>query len=1183
MDKVVLPTNIYTQKCQLLNNIAIPISEDLTIDIDFFRSLYISDRVSFFSIVNELALRGTNFNNSSPIFPNYTSIDNNSLVISTINANNDSAFLNVNFSFFGIKQTLKLFNIDSNAFFEGIPLDGFLSLGLQFHKLNLLKQEFEKNGFNFILMKEHLIEQKNHTDLDKIPENISPQIDFVQSQIVLKNKSLQTVISDNVNEITGLIDITKIVANQDLLKLFKKNNIVNLSDMNTEVGIKTLNKFNSKLSKILISNISRIYSNDSALSDGLYKYLSQLEYISNHPIESILDSSRYSSIISQTKAKHIHFLSDLSTYDVILSFFDSYGFGVQKKKDVMHNIKKLVQNIGAITLNNNKTNEEFLSKNIFIYPLLKKLTDDTYIHSKKLYFTTIEQGIKIIANHTTETENIIQEKLIQNYKQSTLLESKNTEIPIEFDVTLYSAINFFELNFLLDFDNFKDFSKRKLSELIINSEYLDENLKLVINHILSLINTFMTPYNDVLNFINSSKTRDVEIFKLRLSGMTLHEIGDLFNISRERVRQIEKKFYKKINRIMPPNILRIFELSFYEDGFYHVNTSFTFDKLLLNLIDNNLDSELEFSKEWNMIVNKKNIRTLNKIDSLFKSISTTGYIEEIDLRKKILLLKNKHNKTFINKLYGNFTSMLKRYNLELKEGYIFNSKISYINFFELIIIAKMNGHIDLKNESDLNNFKFAFSQFKNTNEANEYFSDENEKIVRKIASIVSRNNTFISLGSNEFRTVNRHKIPYQLIYEIGAFIEQILIEEEFVSPLKIMNAYQKQLDSLGYNFDVIYNFLKRSFENKFDFGKGNTMYIFPKGAEKLSTETLIYNKLKQLGGYVHKNILENELGLTRTTIDQNIAKSRFMRSINGYLKLIEDQSNIVENKNFTDHVLLAGFKQLDLQNFISINMLFQELRFNEDFSTILNTYRINNDVELSPIIKQLFPDLIGHTKYLYPASSKLETYQVFLSQISDTYSFTKKDFLEAGDVLNYGHSTRELTLDSAINDLKIVRLNSSGYFMDGSLLIVDDDIISSLRRYIESQFDEGSFLSLQTLKGYKRQLNPLPSSISWSHELIHYISLKYLNYSPVNIPGIHYYEDPLIITPANSELTYSEIVLEKLSDYDGNMHEHYLYDYFKSEGLVNGSSKSKKLPKLLFDEELISKNDFDIITVNEVV
>jgi len=34
MDKVVLPTNIYTQKCQLLNNIAIPISEDLTIEDD---------------------------------------------------------------------------------------------------------------------------------------------------------------------------------------------------------------------------------------------------------------------------------------------------------------------------------------------------------------------------------------------------------------------------------------------------------------------------------------------------------------------------------------------------------------------------------------------------------------------------------------------------------------------------------------------------------------------------------------------------------------------------------------------------------------------------------------------------------------------------------------------------------------------------------------------------------------------------------------------------------------------------------------------------------------------------------------------------------------------------------------------------------------------------------------------
>ncbi len=60
-------------------------------------------------------------------------------------------------------------------------------------------------------------------------------------------------------------------------------------------------------------------------------------------------------------------------------------------------------------------------------------------------------------------------------------------------------------------------------------------------------------HNKIIDFKKTLSSRELEIFELRVfsdSPATLQEIGDKYNISRERVRQIEKNIIKKIKEYL---------------------------------------------------------------------------------------------------------------------------------------------------------------------------------------------------------------------------------------------------------------------------------------------------------------------------------------------------------------------------------------------------------------------------------------------------------------------------------------------------------------------------------------------------------------------------------------------------------------------------------------------------------
>ena len=74
-------------------------------------------------------------------------------------------------------------------------------------------------------------------------------------------------------------------------------------------------------------------------------------------------------------------------------------------------------------------------------------------------------------------------------------------------------------------------------------------------------------HNKIDDFKRTMSSRELEIFELRIfsdSPATLQEIGDKYNISRERVRQIEKNIIKKIKEYFG-NELPDFA-SYIEDG-----------------------------------------------------------------------------------------------------------------------------------------------------------------------------------------------------------------------------------------------------------------------------------------------------------------------------------------------------------------------------------------------------------------------------------------------------------------------------------------------------------------------------------------------------------------------------------------------------------------------------------------
>jgi len=357
-----------------------------------------------------------------------------------------------------------------------------------------------------------------------------------------------------------------------------------------------------KIEKYLLDYITTIllYNRQSSFDDLKTKikyYLDANEYISDEELKTYLDNE-YSIIDNK-----YYILSEKQS--------DNYVEFLSKYRNIEKNINESI-NILKINLNNYTNIHELISLLLIVTNKGKKIIE---VKSKcfNIYKTlsTCENMYNQFINELNKTEN-----------QAFIFNDINyfSELPI-IPQTNYQKRFLKQLNIT----KFKDINNLDFNQII--ALYIENPFKYLkqLNE-LSPIN-----FNIICNrfkneYINMTETQKT-IFKYRIKStyneqnLTLQELGKKLNITRERVRQVEKKIHKKISGIniehhIIKNIFNYYDINKYGylsiEKFTKIFCDENIKKYFIIYTTKNMNSIIKTNLE-NSVIYNSDVICLNKI------------------------------------------------------------------------------------------------------------------------------------------------------------------------------------------------------------------------------------------------------------------------------------------------------------------------------------------------------------------------------------------------------------------------------------------------------------------------------------------------------------------------------------------------------------------------------------------
>lgn len=1158
---LILPDNIVDQDLTFIDKMDLKEKDlyvsDRKIPLSEFRYLYKKDKKLFDITAKESSLRGGFFviDKQSPLFPN-NQISNKDLIIVVPENINKDAFKKIDFSIVRLENVMREFEIKSNKFYQGIPLQGFLNLNLTNLELKILTEEFIMAGFEIV----------NKGTLDT----------QILNKKDITNKDFNKVISiyENSFYLSSNLNLSDIVSERWISELHKSN-VHSIKDLCSIKGDTFFNFLSVDERKEILKELSKFYKNHSLMSKHAYRLVKTAIRLNKDILLSTLFSGSNWNLIRNIfyKSKK-KYLTELQIEDFI-SLFNQKGIGIGKMVGILDEIylyvgtgvseDAVVLEISENKLENSLEYPKYFPYNWFSSPEFF----DFLLLQKKFLFTKAE--LILLLEETTlkgkKKKNYIDiiEKMITEEKgtwEDSFLEKHSISLQSIFEIYGFSK-------------DFEENNEEQVTDEILESssdflykKYRESNSYIyhIVDFYYEQINMLMNLDNKITDILNDEKNQIV--FQERIiNGKTLEQVGEVLGVTRERVRQLEKKQFNILNNLLLCNGYKIIDYRVRKEQVIHRNF-FELSNLVwrvLKYLRENLD--IKIIEDCGEMVSKELIEVINVFKNYIRNIiSIKGYILEKEILEWINYQLLGITKNFF---LDNKNRFITEMGLIIFDDCYIEEKVSKADFSILIVDKYFdNKTIDLSNEEDFTLFSTYFDRlFK---ESSEKFTDAS----RNISSYFERKtDKIVKINPTVFKVINIDDLPVKLIDDVVKYAKMVLETEPTVYLRKISQQFSNLLILNNISDHEIYYYLKLFYSDIFDFGEKNTMRFYLKGSPKLSTEEIIISKVIDLGNEVHGTILSEVLGIERYTIDQAIIRSNRLISINGFVKYVDDKRIIVP-KILEDEIKKISDRMLAQYGYIIINVIFEELRFDIKSSDLMMNAGLTDSEKFRNVLKVLNPNLKGHTKFLFPKESPVDTLTIFLDQM-DGNKYHRNDFFEVARDLGYADVTTNIYINQGIDKGILVPIDDV-YLIHHDSFKITELILTKVQEFIDKSIEIKSYISCYKLTGFRRIL-PRLETFAWTPELIYYVATQWLGYNKVSIKGATYIIDPLLITSKDQEKTYNQLVIDSLRSYKGNMHEENIADYLAENGLIR--SKNKQLPKCLFEDRVLQVDEIGFITL----
>lgn len=1159
--------------------------------IEMLRILYREDKDRFNKTVLELTLRGfkiTNTKNTS-IFPKSYVTTHSKIIGKSTLENNLSV---IDFRLLHLGLLLNNFKIESSHFFENIPLEGFLSIN-QHVNLNLLESELVKAGFDIqdegYLNIDGLVVTKDVKDTGECELNIDiPEI----LQIIYEKKYLHYIMLNQI-----ISDEKKII------EYFKNKNIHYVHELIKGEVEEFYNK-DAKLCEELLHSIKKSFSGKKFtpyLVDAFTKMY--MTGFSSKDISDLFELNKFNAIKNYLFKQKIHDLYEF-TPDNFREFSKLKGIGIGKILDILDAVQ-------------NYTGDGTVSASNWQLENLKEAVEPV----KKIYLSKYLSATPFWLDTIVEKNNFIDEKNLKEAKSIVKLnlggkrkQIKKINQEIEASIQKIDSINISEVKTQIQFD--EKFKKIKTIEFLniiggishepsIDQAYRNElmelmslslgeidklcfsgednrgkiNISSLFKQLLWMIQGFQYSIENFDNLIISDlKEIELIVYQERiLNNQILEEVGKKIGVTRERIRQVEAKLKIKIKDKMDYRVFPGIRLYFYFelDKFVFLNQLKMPGNLIQLLKENNDTINYHKKLELVYLSSTENQKIITDVEKLFSDLPIV--MDKKRLTKKIENRPNFSTNT-VQFLVDNLDRIIRSFGYcERGEKIVLESTSLEQQLYSLVNLFDQHT-FDLSNKVHLEQFRKNYELY--FPKDHQYIECSDEILTRKIRGSLERNQQIILKSAATFMIYDFRKLPHILINHIYDYLIIFFEDEVVISYKKIYMLFQQELEQENITPYMVYYLLKYCYEKEFSFGKGNTMYIFASGAEKNTTEEIIYNKVVANGGKIKKQQISDELGFDLYTIEQAASRSNKLTAIDGYLNATDFNLNSI-SEVFKLAVQNLAETHLEEYQFIIIEKMFYELKFDGIKAKEMLNANIINTKDLLRMLKMMYPNLQGHMKFLYRKEYPVNTSDVILADFKIGEKYTLQNLLEKAQELGYSTSTTYVYSKEWRRTDRIIEIDEEHFVLPGSITITRETI-EKIKVYLNQLLENNSYKALYKLKGFRRNL-PKIRPYNWTPELIRYVGKK-AGFRFIELNNVIHNLDPIIVLhPELSNLTYADLIRKAMNSYKGNLHKEDVYHYLIEKGLIVPRKKVPiEIPEEILSENIIQVNEIGIIESKEV-
>lgn len=1079
------------------------------IDVQDLRNLNQKDRNLFQEVCTEIYLNGGIFilNRNSNVFPDISYNKNGWIDQLPVEA---TAYQKINYSLVNIERQMKSLDITNNEFYRGIYLDGFRYLHLTEEEIYLLRTEFQNNGFDI---------KYELTDSNK--ENIEiAEVEEQEKKYSIKNWWDDVIVKDFISLLPSNLGAIK-----RNLEEYKQQWIVELTSEDWRkilrskgIGLKKRNDF-INFSRQLTPEIfdkAKEENNSTKSCNEFQEILHEYPVLKDISISKLLEQIPNN---KHTIRKNLYPLKEKQFSEVTNDEWNHYmnekGMGKKAKEIVYESLNHLIIQL----------EEEWNTTILNILSRAKK--------KDILQFWQLNE------------EEILNQKIVREK----LVEWRKRDIKIFPPFTLRKVLQILDspINSNCQEEkrkkiiNILDFS---IKEIIEGDFELDENVLQVLLVIIALY-TYLCGSNpemiDIIGeFSKSLKENEQFIIKERFSGKTLEEVGQILDVTRERIRQIEAKSKKEIQEMMH-------QLRYYS--------------LIHTLIEQNKIVHLsEIWIQWIDYLYKNQFITLN--DCIFTQEfeeELAQFKEEFDyiLNQEIVIEKDE----FMNRLYNisAFENIDFEENEELfefclqylsmrqiNENYLAKKKTTRSEETYIIVKLYFKDGFTVSNTEQLQKFMRYYSQlFKN----HQLFTwDENLQIVaRRIEGNLERSKLEkISSRTYKYQTIS---LPDTFLEKVEKYIQNELQMYPVVYNKKLLMVFKEELkELLQEEYDdktlKLYNLLKEKYHSIYSFSEGRVSRIFPKG-QLLTTEEIFIEMIQRNHGSISQEKLCEDLGIEQYTIEQTINSSSIIRR-NGHDLYIGQLPNELREK--INHYIK---QELEIYQFVTPIVIYHQLELED--ATLLQQNHITKD-SIASVCKEICPELKGHGQVLSYGIREEDTdsaFEYFRNYVGNEEIYLKENLLEVFSSIGYSPTTTMLKFKKLSEKNGIYQLDKDT-FIYSDQLILSEEQKEVLQNFISSYLENKNFVSLvvdinsRKRKKLERQLD-IPFSLTPS--LLGHLLADQLNYDVLFAENLQFTNNPWIIVPRNTT-TMKTLLIQELEKYQGDNKECDVVDYLIQQHLI---------------------------------